>query len=366
MDNIICPRCGEQVKLSEALIRNLQARVRDEESKKIKAEFENKKTQELAAHEKRIREEMKVLNEKKAKELEDVKQKGKILQEELLKERNDRVKIEAKIWNDATKEITEKTRMEKLEYEKKISDMQRALEEAQRKGRQGSQQLQGDVLELDLENRLRESFPYDEFKPVPTGIRGGDIIHEIRNKYGNIAGLILWEAKRQKAWNKNWIMKLKEDMRKINASDSIIVTDILPSSVKIYDRVENVWVTSYEFAIKLASVLRLGLMNVAIAKSSASHTDEQLRELYRIITSDSFRNKFEARDEIITTMKRELESEKVSTERRWKKQEVNIEKLSRNNNQLYGELQAHIPSLKPLNTDIIEISDGDSNHEKDI
>jgi hypothetical protein len=99
-------------------------------------------------------------------------------------------------------------------------------------------------------------------------------------------------------------------------------------------------------------------MNVAIAKSSASHSDEQLKELYRIITSDSFRNKFEARDEIIATMRKELDSEKSSTERRWKRQEVYIDKLARNNNQLYGELQAHIPSLKPLSTEVLKLEDG--------
>ena len=32
-----------------------------------------------------------------------------------------------------------------------------------------------------------------------------------------------------------------------------------------------------------------------------------------------------------------------------------MEKLSRNNIQLYGELQAHIPSLKPLHAEILEL-----------
>ncbi len=365
MDNIICPHCGKQVELTEAIVHKLQAQVRDEETKKIKAEFEKKNAEELMVHEKQIREKFLEENKQKEKEIELIKNKEKQLLESLSKEREERRKTEIKIKEEAEKDASDKFRLEIKEYEKKISDMQKAVEEAQRKGKQGSQQLQGDVLELDLEIRLREAFPYDDFKPVPTGIRGGDIIHEIRNKYGNVAGLILWEAKRQKAWNKNWLTKLKEDMRKINASDCILVTDIMPPNIKVYDRVDNVWVTSYEYALKLSTVLRIGLMNVAIAKSSATHSDEQLKELYRIITSDSFRNKFEAREEIITTMRRDLETEKASTERRWQRQEVNINKLASNNNQLYGELQAHIPSLKPLNTDVLELEDGESrSHDK--
>ena len=243
--------------------------------------------------------------------------------------------------------------------------MQKTVDELQRKGKQGSQQLQGDVLEQDLETRLREAFPYDEFKPVPTGIRGGDIIHEVKNKHGNLAGKILWEAKRQKAWNKAWLTKLKDDMRKIDASDCILVTDIMPPNLRVYDRIENVWVTSYEYVVKLAFVIRLGLMNVAIAKSSASHSDEQLKDLYRIITSDSFRNKFEARREIIQKMRQELEAEQASTERRWKRQSTIIDALARNNREIYGELEAHIPSLKPLNDgELLELGTGDEEDDE--
>ena len=250
----------------------------------------------------------------------------------------------------AEKEASERHRLDKMAWEKQKADMQKAIEEAQRKGKQGSQQLQGEVLELDLEDKLREAFPLDDIKPVPKGITGADIVQEIKNKFGNIAGSIVWETKRTKTWDKGWLQKLKDDMRKINGSECILVSNVLPPNLETYDRVESVWVCSYEHAIKLAEVLRYGLLNTAIARSSASHSDEQLKELYDIVTSDRFRQMFEARDEIISVMKKELDAEKASAERRWKRQEVYIEKLSRNNTQLYGELEAHVPSLKPLNS----------------
>src|SRR3989338_6906401 len=219
MDNIIkCTHCGRDIKISDALAHELKEEAErikkaagEEARKKVQEEFEEKdKAQKLELEEEK----------KKNREIIETFEKKKKEDEEKIREQTEKV-------------VSEKHRLEKLEFEKKINDMQKALEEAQRKGKQGSQQLQGDVLEQDLEKRLREAFPYDDFRPVPTGVRGGDIIQEIRNKFGNSAGFILWEVKRQKAWKKDWIIKLKDDMRKINASDCILVTDILPPSVRV-------------------------------------------------------------------------------------------------------------------------------------
>lgn len=366
MNDIKCPHCGKIVHIDEALANEFGDKIRNEEKFKAKEEIAKAKLEAQNELEKKLREEFANKNKDSILEIEQAKKKQKELEEKLLLSAKQAKDNEEKIKESAIKEVSEKSRLEKLEFEKKISDMQKALEDAQRKGKQGSQQLQGDILEKDLENRLKEAFPNDDFRPVPTGVRGGDIIQEVKNKHGNSAGLILWEAKRTKAWQKDWLTKLKEDMRNINASDCILVTEVMPPQTKIYDRIENTWVTSYEYAIKLASVVRFGLLNVAIIRSSASHSDEQLKELYDVITSDSFRQMFEARDEIINALKVELEADKRSSEKRWKRQGAYIEKLDRNNSRLYGELQAHIPSLKPLKEpNILELEEGNNENEKD-
>ena len=298
MDTIICPYCKKKVELTDAIIHELSEKVRAEEKVRTKIELEKARVQERALSEKRLRQEFQAENKEKQKELEEIRKRGEILERRLKVSEEESRKREGKIKEQTLREAQQASRLEKLELEKKLRDTQKALDEAQRKAKQGSGQLQGEVLELDLEEGLRKAFPLDTLKPVPKGIRGGDVIQEIKNKYGNVAGSILWEAKRQKAWNRAWPMKLKDDMRKVNASDCILITDILPPDIKVYDRIDNVWVTSYEYAIKLASVLRLGLLNVAIARSSASHGDEKLREFYAIVTSDQFRHMFEARGEM--------------------------------------------------------------------
>lgn len=366
MNDIKCPNCGKVIQISEALQHEFGDKIRNEEKLKAKDEIRKARLEAQNELEKKLHEEFANKNRASLQEIQEAKKKQKGLEEKLIILAKQTKDNEEKIKESAVKEISEKSRLEKLEFEKKISDMQKALEEAQRKGKQGSQQLQGDVLEKDLEERLREAFPNDNFKPVPTGIRGGDIIQEVRNNHGNSAGLILWEAKRTKAWKKDWLIKLKDDMRSINATDCVLVTDVMPPQTKIYERIENTWVTSYEYAIKLASVIRFGILKVAIAKASASHSDEQLKELYDVITSDSFRQMFEARDEIINALKLELEADKRGSEKRWKRQGAYIEKLDRNNSRMYGELEAHIPSLKPLKeSNILELKDENDEAEQE-
>jgi hypothetical protein len=60
-----------------------------------------------------------------------------------------------------------------LEKEEQIASMQRQIEELKRRAEQGSQQLQGEVLELELESLLRAKFPRDTIEPIAKGEFGG-------------------------------------------------------------------------------------------------------------------------------------------------------------------------------------------------
>ncbi|MEK9178541.1 MAG: DUF2130 domain-containing protein [Patescibacteria group bacterium] len=369
MDKIICNNCGKEVDIDKVVLHQLREQVSKEQAEKNKAElekakaqFEKEKADEIAFGIKKALQDTELKNKEKGDELRKRKEENVELEKRLAKIEKDKKASEEK----ARKDEAEKFRLDRLAYEKRISDMQKSLDEAKRKGNQGSQQAQGDVLEIDLKKKLTETFTYDTIKDIPTGVRGADIIQEVRNKFGKTAGIILWETKRQKAWNKNWLAKLKEDMRKISASDCILVSDILPSTVKSYDRLDNVWVTSYEYAIKLSTVLRIGILNVAIARAGASHTDDNLRRFYAIVNSDKFRHTLEARKEIIAVMEKDLEADKTSTDRKWRRQEAIIEKLKSNHRDLYGMLEDHIPSLKSLSdSDMFELESGESEEDKE-
>lgn len=114
----------------------------------------------------------------------------------------------------ATQKEEEQNYLLKLaEKEKVISDMKKQVEELRRKSEQTSQQLQGEVLELELEAMLRTAFPADQIEPVPKGRNGGDVVHKVVGSNGLQCGTILWESKRRRSWSNKWLTKNREDQR---------------------------------------------------------------------------------------------------------------------------------------------------------
>lgn len=356
MDKIICPHCGKQVEISEAIVHELSEQVRQEERKNLKAEFEKDKAKEQAENEKKLREEFELANKDREKELEIQRLQKKELEEKLINKDKELKENEAKIKEEAIKQVSEMARLEKLEFEKKINDMQKALEEAQRKGKQGSQQLQGEVLELDLEQKLIATFPSDEFLPVPKGVEGGDIWQKIKYK-DRVVGSILWETKRTKAWSNSWITKLKDDSAKISASESIIVSVTLPENMTNFDRKDGVWITTYEHAIGICRYVRFLITSISSIKSSASQTEEEWAKIRDYMMSDSFKHRMQAHFDGIQALREGFDAEKRSTMLRWKKQEAQIEKLDSNTINFYGELKAivsELPEIQGVDLNILE------------
>jgi hypothetical protein len=370
MENVVCPHCGKKVELSEAFTHQMREAVRAEQSAKHKLELETKLKEAEERALKKAKEEVELRLKSSEQEAEEQSKRNALLQEQLLeltkemrevkqKDREREVEMQKKMLKereqmeiDITKTEQEKARMEKLELHKKLEDTQKALEEAQRKAQQSSQQLQGEVLELDLENQLRDWFQTDEIVPVPKGIDGADLMQKVKNKFGQTAGMILWETKRTKAWSGSWTTKLRDDKRRVDANVAIIVSDVLPDGIETFDLHEGVWVTCYKYALPLVTVLRNGLFEVAIARSTAAHKDERLEALFNYLTKDGFRNKFEVQVESMVALMSDLESEQRSTIRMWKKREMQLKRLLSNTAAMYGELQgilgASLPSLPSL------------------
>jgi hypothetical protein len=80
------------------------------------------------------------------------------------------------IRDQAKKEAEEALTLKVMEKEQTIVSMRKTIEELKRKAEQGSQQLQGEVQELELEALLSAKFPRDTIEPVTKGEHGGDIL----------------------------------------------------------------------------------------------------------------------------------------------------------------------------------------------
>lgn len=356
MNRIICPHCKKEVDIPEAL----SHQIREKEYEKAKLEYNAKLEKQRQETEKNTDLKIKIEVEKTRVDLEN---KNKALEENLRKSKKEQEEREEKIRQDATKEASDKYRLDKLGYEKKIADMQKAADAVQRKGKQGSQQLQGEVLELDLEQKLKSLFPYDELKPVAKGKEGADLIQYVKNKYGKTGSIILWEFKRTKNWDKKWLIKLREDARSVNANEAVIVSEALPDQVKVYEKIDGIWVTGIKHALYLARILREMGLRIAIAKSAVQHTDESLKKLHDYVLSEKFRHKIDRHREQTEMSIKLLEKRKKDDEKYYRDQKMLLDRLANNTPQIYFDLQEilpALPSISSIESDLIFEGDSSS------
>lgn len=337
---ISCPNCGKQIQITQALRHQLEEKIRITQQAKHKEELEKVKAQTTALTEKRLKEQSQIELEKSEKE-------RKLLEEKLAKEKAGKDRFEKKIKEDALKSAEEEQRLKFKEKDLQLEEIRKVNEDLKRKIEQGSQQRQGEVLELDLEEKLHAQFPNDEFLPIPKGIEGADIWQKILYQ-GKIVGSILWETKRTKAWSHAWINKLKEDLARINASEAILISQVLPNDSNSFDRKNGIWIGKYEHAISLGRFVRFLLTNVAIVKSSTSHTEEEWGRIRDYMMSDAFKHRMQAHFEVIKSLKDNLDAEKRTTMLRWKREESIINKIDSNTTNFYGELKAIVPQLPQI------------------
>jgi hypothetical protein len=262
-----------------------------------------------------------------------------------------RAEIEAK----ARSQEQERSILKEAELQKTIADMRAQLVEAQRKADQGSQQLQGEVLELAIEETLRRSFPFDTIEEIKKGQRGGDVLQHVTTRNGQIAGTILWETKRAKDWSTQWIPKLKEDMRGCGAAVGILVTtpEALPKDwpgSSYFALRDEVWVTQSSCAVGIAEALRIGLMDLHRQRQVSAGKSEKMEALYDYLTSPQFAQKLAGVFSTFKRMRDELESEKNQTMQRWARREKQLQmgmtQLLGIGGEIQGLSQQELPALE--------------------
>lgn len=241
--------------------------------------------------------------------------------------------------DQARKEAEEEQRLKVAEKEQTIAAMQKQIEELKRRAEQGSQQLQGEVQELDLENLLRSRFPFDLVEPVPKGEFGGDVVQRVVAAGGQVSGAILWESKRTKNWSDTWLVKLREDQRTAKAEIAVIISQALPKDVDTFDVVDGVWVAHPRAAIPVAAILRQSLLDVAMARSASEGQLTKTELVYQYLTGPRFRHRVEAIVEAFSTMQNDLNRERKAIMKQWAKREVQIERVMQATVGMYGDLQ---------------------------
>ncbi len=237
------------------------------------------------------------------------------------------------------KALHEKNELKFKQQEEQLEMLRNELKNAQRKAELSSQQFQGEVQELAIEEFLRQKFPLDSIEEIKKGQRGGDCIQVVHTREFQNCGKIYYESKRTKEFQKAWVEKLKSDMREIGADVGVIVSEVLPKEMERMGLFEGVWVCSFEEFKGLNAVLREGVIQVSLAKKSQENKGDKVDLLYHYLTSSEFSMQVNAIIEGFEQLRADLESEKRAMARIWKSREKQIDKVFEGTINMYGSIK---------------------------
>lgn len=406
-ESIVCPKCDHHFPLDQGITRQTIERYEAEFDKafadqrkeleaQIEKEAERKATSQFAGQIARLNEQIaeqnkaaedakkqiaKVQLDAKTKALEEFEQEKKSLADELadkeeklkvfreqeldlrkqrkvLEEAQDNLKLEMQRQLDAERQkltteisLKESSRfvMMEAEYKKKIEDAQKANEDLRRKLEQGSQQLQGEVLELEIEHTLTDSFRHDRIEEVKKGVRGADVLQTVCTPSGHVCGRIIWEAKRAENWSESWLQKLKDDQQGADARIAVLVTTALPKGINdpFFQR-DGVWIVSPQMIRPVAEALRTLLLETHRVEMINTGKEEKMELLYAYMTSENFSRKVRTVVESFVSMKSQLDSEKRAIQKQWAAREMQINRVTETMSSFVGELQAIAQNSLPL------------------
>jgi hypothetical protein len=343
MNNTIkCKHCGKDIEITEALEHQIGEQIlKTQEEKhaleleavmhKIKLESENVILEEKERNKKLQEEQLELIKE--MRKIRQEREDEKLLMEKRIAEEEEKIRL------DTRKRADEDHQLKDAEKDKKMTDMLKELEELKRKLQQGSQQTQGEALELMLEQILQREFPDDKIIEVKKGERGADITQVVVDKLGRECGAILWESKNAQ-WSDGWAKKLREDQRLSKADLAVLVSVNLPSDIEGFVYRDGVWITSPKLIVCLAFALRFDLVHVQHERLSAVGKNEKMEVLYQYLRSTEFRHRIEAIVEAFNNLQEDIEKEKRWFGLKWARQEKELRKIIDNTHGMYGELQA--------------------------
>lgn len=385
--SIACPDCGRQIPLTRALRADIEASLRGQFEQEmaareaalragfeVRARAELERAQQVARQdaERGLARQLRDLQaqvQEQARDLDEARRHELALrrrERELQRQQQDLEITLARqldeerrrIAEEAQARFAEEHRLKDAEKERQLAEMRRQIDDLRRRAEQGSQQLQGEAGEGELEGVLRDTCRTDDIQPVAQGIRGADLHHVVFDARGMRAGALLWECKNTRHWSDGWIAKLKADQRAIHADVAVLVSACLPRGVSRFAYVDGVLVTDFASVPGVAAILRAQLIALAQARNAAVHKEERLELLHRYLTGTDFRHRVEAVIEAFDAMRQDLEQERRAAERQWARRARQLEAVTLNVAGMYGDLQGLVPALPPIG--VLELPEPES------
>lgn len=317
-----------------------QAEKEISEKLKIKLEEENKER--IALMNKELTEKSEKLRELNKMEAEIAKlnreklEMKEAIEAQLQKQLNEQLNLE----KEKIKKVEEeKNELRVKELLKQLEDQKKLTEEMKRKQEQGSMQLQGEILELAIEEYLTQQFPLDTIEEIKKGANGADCVQIVNTRETQNCGTIYYESKRTKAFQPAWIEKFKNDIREKKANIGVLVTEVMPSDMERMGLKEGIWICTFDEFKGLSAVLRQSLIQMSQAVQAQENKGDKMGMLYDFLTSNEFRLQVEGIVEGFTQMQQDLIKEKNAMNRIWNQREKQIDKVIQNTIGMYGSIR---------------------------
>jgi hypothetical protein len=389
--SIKCPNCGTSIDVNDILKHQIEDKIRTEYQQKAsqqakelasknealevaKADFEAKKKQENELFAERLEQAKKVsekeITEKLKKKLdEENKDKVSVMEKEL-SEKSEKLRELSKMEAENQIKLNESLNIERekirkqeddkneLKFaalQKQLEDQKKLTEEMKRKQEQGSMQLQGEVMELAIEEWLASQFPLDTIGEIKKGASGADCLQIVNTRELQNCGTIYYESKRTKAFQASWIEKFKNDIREKNANLGVLVTEVLPNGMERMGMKDGIWICTFEEFKGLSAVLRETIIRVSQAVQNQENKGDKMAMLYDFLTSNQFHLQMEGIVEGFTQMQEDLSKEKRAMQSIWKQREKQIDKVINNAINMHGAIRGiagnAVQSIKALELD---------------
>ena len=373
-----CPNCGTTIKLEdtiaapllaekEAEFKNQLQKAQSQAAEEAAASVRNELGERLAASTKELTT-LKARDEEQQKKLKEAQdqQAAFLAKTRALEDRERELNLtiekqvgaaRQEIFRKAQQQVEESQTLKIKEKDEQLASMSRKIEELQKKAAQGSQQLQGEAMELQLEEALTNRFPLDRIEPIAKGVSGADLRQFVMARSGEEAGSILWELKRTKNWSNDWTSKLKTDQRAAGAEIAILISEARPDGIETFEFHEGVYVAAPRYAVPLALVTRQMLLTVAKTRTAQTGQQDKMAMVYEYLTGSQFQHRVEAICEHFTVMQEELAKERSAMQRIWARREKQIQGVIDNTVGLYGDLEGiagrAMPQIDGLELDLL-------------
>ena len=379
-DAVTCPDCGAEFDIADRLRSHIESSIRIEMAQKYEEEREN----DLAIHNAEIEKQRAQINDlRKAKidfdnllaeqdiAIQEAKAQGaidkakemsselailrqtKIDHDNLLAEQDIAIQeakaqgareamklanqgLEEKV-SQRAKEITSEKDLEISRLELEATRKNEIIERLQQQSKSG--ELEGEVLELAVENQLRNLHPRDNIKEVKRGNYGADIEQSVLTNTGSIAGKILWECKKHKKWQNSWLNTIRKNALEFNADTMVIVTTTMPKGMETFGKIDDVFICKYSEVSVVSQLLNHAVLKAHRDNQRGEHMMSIHERVSEYISGPEFAMVMRVVIKAYEDFEDDLRKEEQYMKTRWKSRRIYLSEVIDSLSSLAGKLE---------------------------